>query len=463
MITIKCSKKEYHKESVIGILISYFSHYTKSFTKPTMVKFIWMCIGIIAMTNIRSISFMHEWFLKKVSSKSLNSYYYLLSYVKIDLKHLMQTTVKIALSCIPKALKSLSIFIVIDDTLQAKFGVNFECRKKLFDHTKRNGSNFLNGHSFVGLILKIPVYIKNKEIYYLRVSIGYRLKKEYPNKTKLQIASEMIEWVMEILKNYKMVIICCDSWYPKAEVLETVMEHDNLELIANVRVDSVLNDLLHKPTGKKGRLRKKGKRLDVHNQEDFDYNKVGEYFIATRKVKTNLFNDNVVHATVTTPDLDKPESYRLFLSTVMPEELEDMIPIIVDDETKEEVSSRKELVSLLPYILYKFRWPIEVVFYEQKTFWSFGKYMLRSATGIQNYVNLINICYTCMLLLPWKDENFADLKTESPQHIKCVLGQYIHNEIFFASFVSEPESTKKYWDSIMAVISKILPKRRYQL
>lgn len=90
----------------------------------------------------------------------------------------MQTTVRIALSCIPKTLKSLPIFIVINDTLQAKFSVHFECRKKLFDHTAR-----------------------------------------------------------------KIVILCCDSWYPKGGVLEIVEKHGDLELIANLRSDSVLYDL----------------------------------------------------------------------------------------------------------------------------------------------------------------------------------------------------------------------------
>jgi hypothetical protein len=369
----------------------------------------------------------------------------------------MQTTVRIALSCIPEILKSLPIFIVIDDTLQAKFGVHFECRKELFDHTARNGSNYLNGHCFVGLILKIPVFFKNQDIYYLKVSIGYRLKKDNPDKSKLQIASEMINYVMEILKNDKMVILCCDSWYPKGEVLETVKKHNNLELIANVRVDTIVNDLPPEPTGKRGRPRKKGARLVIYKQEHFNFSKIGKYFVATRKVITNLFKNNVVYATVTTPALDKAKSYRLFISTVMPEQLEHMLPV-VKDEIEYDIS-KEQLISLLPYILYKFRWPIEVVFYEQKTFWSFGKYMLRSITGIENYVNIINICYTCMSLLPWKNKEFAELKGESPQHIKYILGQQIHYELFLASFVSDPENTKKYWSGIKTVISKVLMRK----
>jgi len=53
----------------------------------------------------------------------------------------------------------------------------------------------------------------------------------------------------------------------------------------------------------------------------------------------------------------------------------------------------KEWMQYIPFFLYFFRWPIEVFFYEQKTFWSLCFYMLRSKTGIELLVNLINISY----------------------------------------------------------------------
>ncbi len=449
--------KEYQKSSTIGSLISYFSHYTSFFTRPTKTKFIWLCIGIIAMNGIQSIRFIYDWFLKKVSPKSLNAFYYLLSYTDLDLKYLMQTTVRLALSCIPPSLKSLPVFIIVDDTLQAKFGAHFECRKKLFDHTARNGSNFLNGHSFVGLIIEIPIYVKS-DIIYFKISIGYKLKTNYPDISKLQIASKMIDWVMVLLKECNMVILGCDSFYPKGSVLETVENYDNLELVACVRSDSRIYDLPPAPNGKRGRNPKKGKRLYIHNQDDFQFEKIDDYFIATRKLIAHILKYDVIYATVTTPDLDKPGSYRLYLSTVLPEEIEEMIPIF-ENKIEEDIPEEK-LLSLLPYLLYKFRWPIEVVFYEQKTFWSFGGYMLRKIKGIENYVNIINICYTAMILLPLRNENFSKLKDESPQHVKNVLSQQIQQEMFFASFVSDPENTKKYWDQVKVVISKFLIKLR---
>jgi hypothetical protein len=127
-----------------------------------------------------------------------------------------------------------------------------------------------------------------------------------------------------------------------------------------------------------------------------------------------------------------------------------MMPIF-ENEIEKDIPEEK-LLSLLPYLLYKFRWPIEVVFYEQKTFWSFGDYMLRKIQGIENYVNIVNICYKAMILLPLRNENFSKVRNESPQYVRNVLSQQIQQEMFFASFVSDPETTKKYWDQVKVVI-----------
>ena len=50
----------------------------------------------------------------------------------------------------------------------------------------------------------------------------------------------------------------------------------------------------------------------------------------------------------------------------------------------------------IPLLLYSLRWNIETSYYEQKTFWSFCNYMVRSCKGIEMLVNLINIRYCAM-------------------------------------------------------------------
>ena len=57
----------------------------------------------------------------------------------------------------------------------------------------------------------------------------------------------------------------------------------------------------------------------------------------------------------------------------------------------------------IPLFLYSFRRNIETSYYELKTFWSFCSYMVRIHKGIEMLVNLINISYCAMKLLPYQE------------------------------------------------------------
>ena len=94
----------------------------------------------------------------------------------------------------------------------------------------------------------------------MNVPIRFRVRGE--DESKLVIASEMISDAMKILKDRAMVILLCDSWYPKGEVIKTVKAYDNLELIANIRVDTAMFELPER-TGKPGRPEKKGKPVSI--------------------------------------------------------------------------------------------------------------------------------------------------------------------------------------------------------
>ena len=94
----------------------------------------------------------------------------------------------------------------------------------------------------------------------------------------------------------------------------------------------------------------------------------------------------------------------------------------------------------IPLFLYSFRWNIEVSCYEQKTFWSLCSYMVRSRKGIELLVNLINISYCAMKLLPYQEEAFAQYQTESVQEFRFVLSEQIRRQVFFASFVQNIET-----------------------
>ena len=129
-----------------------------------------------------------------------------------------------------------------------------------FDHAAHNGSNYLNGHCFVSLMLCVPVWKHNK-ISYLAVPLGYRMwqKKE----SKLPLTASMVRQAMPEFSQKKNVIILCDGWYMKKNLVSIVDEYPNLDLIGNARSDSVIYDLVPAPTGKKGRPAKHGQRLSI--------------------------------------------------------------------------------------------------------------------------------------------------------------------------------------------------------
>lgn len=110
----------------------------------------------------------------------------------------------------------------------------------LFDHACHNGSNYLKGHCFVGLVISVPVEVDGK-LRYLSVPVGYRLRSK--NENKLELAAKMVEQAIQEFPTETKTILLCDSWYPKGVIRKLVSENPQLELIANVRKDTKLYDL----------------------------------------------------------------------------------------------------------------------------------------------------------------------------------------------------------------------------
>ena len=186
---------------------------------------------------------------------------------------------------IPDSLATQPIFLCVDDTMVAKAGTRFENVSKLFDHAAHNGSNYLNGHCFVSIMLCIPVW-KNDRVSYLSLPLGYRM------------------------------------WQKKAPLNQTGSDR----------------------------------------------------------------------------------------------------------------------MKYIPLFLYSFQWNIETSYYEQKTIWSLCSYMVRSCKGIEMLVNLINICYCAMKILPYQDEQFSEYRTKSVQEFLFELSQGIRSQIFLTNFVRNIET-----------------------
>ncbi len=145
-----------------------------------------MVLSILAMESARSIRFLYRHFLSNITEKSLNVFYYVCSYAKVDYSRFMDVTASTALDLVPERLKLQLVFLCIDDTMAAKFGKQFEDVSKLFDHAAHNGCSYLNGHCFVSLMRCVSVW-QGHQISYLAVPLGYRMWKK--EKSKLELAA----------------------------------------------------------------------------------------------------------------------------------------------------------------------------------------------------------------------------------------------------------------------------------
>ena len=323
----------------------------------------------------------------------------------------------------PKELKgNTSIYLIIDYTLQSKYGNKFDCYGKLFDHTAKNGTSYLNGHCFVCLALAIPVIFKGN-IHYIKIPVHYKLYDSL--KSKMELAADMVTGVAPILQDYQ-VIVLCDSWYTKTSFIKPIKKLKNVDIIGAVRKDTAIYDLKPEPTGKRGRPKTKGDKLDYRK---FSYKQENDYFIAHKKVITNL-HDEPVFITVTTTDINKFSSVRIYLSTICPKKINSF-----DNMPSNQNSSNDKSESKTVFNIYKMRWNIEVIFYQTKTFWSFGNYMVRHKEAIEKYANLIGVAYSLTVLLPFMSRKFSKLKFQSPQETKYYISDCISKELIYGKLL----------------------------
>ena len=436
------------KNSVLDRLKSYFDEYFSDATKPTARNLFLIIVSILALDIFRSVRFAHRHVLAKLSDTSLNAYYYALKTDRLDHESWRNVTLSKALKAVPVHLAAQPLFLSIDDTMVEKEGVKFELRSRLFDHAAHNGSNYPDGHCMVSILLSFPV-LADGSIRCLSVPLGYQLwdKKQ----TKLEIAAEMVRHAVDAIGPDRQVFLLCDSWYPKGCVAGLVDEYNNLDIICNARIDTVMYGFPPGRTGKRGRPRKYGERL---SPEDFELEspKTGDWKVGVRPVLTRLWGERVVYAIVTLPKSGNG-SRRLFFSTKDPES------IILDYSKCEDDTIRgygEDNKKFLPPACYSPRWNIEVSYYESKTFWSLEEYRVRSREGIERLVNPECIAYSAMTLLPYSDGSFSCYQSASAQETRFGIGQEIQASIIFSSFAESLETVKKAQSFIKIIEGYVL-------
>lgn len=109
--------------------------------------------------------------------------------------------------------------------------------------------------------------------------------------------------------------------------------------------------------------------------------------------------------------------------------------LCIDDTMVTKFGMKFERMKYIPLFLYSFCWSIEISYYEQKTFWYLCNYMMRSCKGIEMMVNLINVAYCAMKLLPYQDKSVQDFR--------FALSEGIRQQVFFVTFVQNIETRIK--------------------
>ena len=414
---------------MIGKLWNWFSGIFSEESKPVARHLFELALSVLALDGFQSVKGNFERFISEISPFELKSFYYALNDGKISLSDWMGGLMKAALSLLPPESEE-ALILSVDDTLTEKFGEKFECWGKLYDHAAHNGSNYLNGHCFVSLMLSVPLKTAGK---FLSFPVAYRMWTK--EQSKLEMAAELVRSAMAVIGTTRQVILCCDSWYPKDCVKRLIDEYPNLILICNARKDTALYELPPEKTGKKGRPKARGKRVSL---KDFALKAVpgSGYSVGCREVKTMLFGKRSVWAIVTKSE--KSGQFRLFLCTKNPKELRFDLSLA---DAKAALFANANL-AFLPLTIYGLRWNIEVSYYEQKTFWALGDYRVRSKVGIERLVNLLTLCYSAAKLLPYSIGDFCALRGLSPQQTRFTLGRSIRREVFFATLAGRPELGK---------------------
>ena len=205
------TKTLYNEKTLTGRLHKYFLIYFETFSAPTADTLFLLVLSILTLESVHSIRFLYHHFSSGITTKSLNTFYHACSYAKVDYSHFMNITAKVALRMIPDSLATQPIFLCVDDTMVAKAGTRFENVSKLFDHAAHNGSNYLNGHCFVSIMLCIPVW-KNDRMKYIPLFLySFRWNIEtsyYEQKTFWSLCRYMVRSCKGIEMLVNLINIC---------------------------------------------------------------------------------------------------------------------------------------------------------------------------------------------------------------------------------------------------------------
>ncbi|GAW65092.1 hypothetical protein Lacidipiscis_02321 [Ligilactobacillus acidipiscis] len=417
--------KSYQKHSLVTRISQIITlTFSTVLTAPTLKNIVALLLAMLCLTGISSVRHLYDCFLGTFQSKTLNSYYHTLEIVGAKLNKL-EVCVLYQLWQLPQLTELLAqypLLFLVDDTLQPKFGQKFAHVKVLHDHARHRGQEFVNAHDFVTLALAFPLRKPHEpqSVQYFMVPFACHMYQP-DGDSKLKMVADMAQQALQVIGDQQHIILECDSWYPKKDVLDFVKDHGNVDFIANIRKDTALYQLPQR-TGRPGRPRKYGQKfksteIALTDQDD-------HYAVGMTKCMTKLFGQ----AVWIIRSQNRHEGERLFISTLPAQDLPELTP------------HKGGFWRILDY--YDQRWKIETYFYEIKKFWSFGEYQVRSQNKIEGLHFIANLAYLLTQLLPQIQPDWQELQEQGTSARKNMLSHAITAERIFTSLALSAQKHK---------------------
>ncbi len=235
---------------------------------------------------------------------------------------------------------------------------------------------------------------------------------------------------MGVVGKERDVVIVCDSWYTKSNLLQLTKTFPNLHLVGNVRSDTVCReyDAPEKDPHKRGKAPAHGHKLALGDYV-LSVDTLNDFHVGYHKVSINLLKGQPFWAYVSAPSLtSKSKSKRLFLSSIDPMKLAGLLKGYAKIPYG---FNKRHWECYSPMLVYAERWHIEVFFENMKTFWSLTEYKVRNENAIPRYLNLICLAYTGITLLPYDEDypQFSQYKGLSPQELRQVISARLTEEL----------------------------------
>ena len=413
--------------SILAKVTAIFRSIFRFETKPTRDKLILVLLAIFFTNQFRSIRSLYENCLKYITKKSLSSIYAMFSSSKyVFCNEWFDKTLKLTIDLSNESLKNYPLFIIIDDTNIHKVGTKFEGIRTLFDHCT---NKYFDGFNSVCVL--IGIYVKDglKGKKFITVPVGQKLwqpkdknsKTRQDNcETRFDLLTPWLESIINTIGAKRKIILLCDSFYSRGSIKDLVNKYSNVGMIAAVRNDTVLYDLPPEVTERKrGPRRQKGDRI---YPENFEFVKIGneKLLLAHVKCVTKLFGlAKVVDVFATKSET---QAIRLFICTCADFIEYQHLCVSAANEKK----AKKYLAvnpNFLPFLIYQYRWNIEVYFNMVKEFWGYESFRVRTYQSITRVLNFISLSFSISTLLPYLCDELSFLRNKSPQEVRHVIGQ----------------------------------------